>query len=99
MSLARIQPEPLLAPAARAADPIRSLADARVAIVHYWFVSYRGGERVVESIASMFPRADLFSVVVDPEKLPDSLRHRSIQTSFLQKIPGSRCWHRHFLPL
>ena len=99
MSIARIQPEPLLVPAARAADPIRSLADARVAIVHYWFVSYRGGERVVESVASMFPRADLFSLVVDPEKLPDSLRRRSIHTSFLQNIPGSCRWHRHFLPL
>jgi glycosyltransferase involved in cell wall biosynthesis len=99
MSFARIEPEPLLVPADPAADPVRSLANARVAIVHYWFVSHRGGERVVESIASMFPQADLFSLVVDPETLPDSLRRRSMQTSFLQNIPGSRRWHRHLLPL
>jgi len=99
MSLARIQPEPLLAPVARARDPLGSLANARVAIVHYWFVSHRGGERVVESIAAMFPQADLFALLVDPETLPDSLRRRSLQTSFLQKIPGSHRWHRHLLPL
>jgi len=78
---------------------VRSLECARVAIVHYWFVSYRGGERVVEALASMFPRADLFSLVVDPDALPDSLRGRSIHTSPLQKVPGSRRWHRHLLPL
>jgi glycosyltransferase involved in cell wall biosynthesis len=76
-----------------------SLQNARVAIVHYWFVAHRGGERVVESIASMFPQADLFSLVVDPESLPASLRARSIHTSFLQNIPGIRRWHRRFLPL
>jgi glycosyltransferase involved in cell wall biosynthesis len=78
---------------------LSSLEHARVAIVHYWFVSHRGGERVVESIASMFPQADLFSLVVDPESLSDSLRARSIKTSFLQNIPGSRRYHRRFLPL
>ena len=71
----------------------------RVAIVHYWFVSRRGGERVVEAMAKMFPNADIFSLVVDPEKLPASLRSRSIKTSFLQRLPGSRRWHRHMLPL
>jgi glycosyltransferase involved in cell wall biosynthesis len=75
------------------------LARARIAIVHYWFVNHRGGEHVVESIASMFPQADIFSLVVDPASLPASLRARSIQTSFLQNIPGSRRWHRRFLPL
>jgi glycosyltransferase involved in cell wall biosynthesis len=76
-----------------------SLQNARIAIVHYWFVAQRGGERVVEAMAQMFPQADLFSLVVDPKGIPDSLRDRSIQTSFLQKIPGSNRWHRHLLPL
>jgi glycosyltransferase involved in cell wall biosynthesis len=71
----------------------------RVAIVHYWFVTRRGGERVVEAIADMFPNADLFSLIVDHEKLSPSLQKRSMRTSFLQKIPGSRRWHRHLLPL
>jgi len=78
---------------------IASLQKLRVAIVHYWFVSRRGGERVVEAMAKMFPGADLYFAVVDPEKLPASLQGRSIKTSFLQRMPGSRRWHRHMLPL
>jgi glycosyltransferase involved in cell wall biosynthesis len=75
------------------------LENARVAIVHYWFVSHRGGERVVESLADMFPDADLFSLVVDRETLSESLRSRPIKTSFLQHLPGSRRWYRCMLPL
>jgi glycosyltransferase involved in cell wall biosynthesis len=80
-------------------SPIPALEKARIAIVHYWFVSRRGGEKVVEAIASMFPQADLFSLVVDPDALPDSLRGRSIESSFLQKLPGSSHYHRRLLPL
>jgi glycosyltransferase involved in cell wall biosynthesis len=77
---------------------IASLEKLRIAIVHYWFVNRRGGERVVETMAKMFPEADLFSLVVDFEKLHPTLRERAIQTSFLQKVPGGRRWHRHMLP-
>jgi glycosyltransferase involved in cell wall biosynthesis len=75
------------------------LENARVAIVHYWFVSHRGGERVVEALADMFPDADLFSLVVDRKTLSESLRSRPIKTSFLQHLPGSRRWYRRMLPL
>jgi glycosyltransferase involved in cell wall biosynthesis len=71
----------------------------RVAIVHYWFMGYGGGERVVAALAEMFPQADLFALVADPEKLPPDLRARRLTTSFLQKIPGSKRWYRHLLPL
>ena len=85
---------------ARLAAPGKTaLSHARIAIVHYWFVNHRGGERVIESIASMFPQADIFSLVVDPDSLPASLRTRAIHTSFLQNIPGGTRWHRRFLPL
>jgi glycosyltransferase involved in cell wall biosynthesis len=77
----------------------QSLQKVRIAIVHYWFVRYRGGERVVEAMARMFPQADLFALVVEPEALPETLRDRSITTSFLQRFPGSSRWHRRFLPL
>ena len=85
-------------PIAAAPEGLASLRELRIAIVHYWFVNRRGGERVVEALARMFPRADLFSLVVDPEKLHPTLRERSIKTSFLQKVPGGKRWHRHMLP-
>lgn len=93
------QREKLSAPAMPVEQSIESLQKARIAIVHYWFVSRRGGERVVEVMADMFPGADLFSLVVDPKKLSPALQARSIKTSFLQMLPGSTRWHRHLLPL
>ena len=92
--------EPLPFPVApRPAAPVSPLGHLRIAIVHYWFVSHRGGERVVEAIAEMFPQADLFSPVVNSELLPKTLRRRAITTSFLQSLPGSTHWHGKLLPL
>lgn len=93
-----LQHELLGASASTAPQQVASLQKLRIAIIHYWFVNRRGGERVVETMAKMFPRADLFSLVVDPEKLHPALRERSIKTSILQKVPGGRRWHRHLLP-
>jgi glycosyltransferase involved in cell wall biosynthesis len=99
MKLSIEQEYQLATPRLRVVRPTPSIEKARIAIVHYWFVSHRGGERVVEAMASMFPQADLFSLVVDTKAVPDSLRERPIKTSFLQKLPGSRRWHRHLLPI
>jgi glycosyltransferase involved in cell wall biosynthesis len=93
------QPEPKVALTSPAPQAIASLQKLRIAIVHYWFVNRRGGERVVETMAEMFPQADLFSLLVDWEKMPPSLRGRTIRTSFLQNIPAGKRWHRHLLPL
>lgn len=75
------------------------LSRLRVAIVHYWFVSRRGGERVVEAIADLFPQADLYFLLYNADALPPSLRKRQIKASFLQSLPGGIKWHRHLLPL
>jgi len=71
----------------------------RVAIVHHWFVTRGGGERVAECIASLFPDAEIFTLLMDDPGVPDGLRRRSIHTSFLQKIPMARKYHRHMMPL
>jgi glycosyltransferase involved in cell wall biosynthesis len=74
-------------------------AKLRVAIVHYWFVSRRGGERVIDALCELFPNADLFALVADPGGLSPTMRKHKLTTSFLQKFPGSRRFHRHMLPL
>jgi glycosyltransferase involved in cell wall biosynthesis len=71
----------------------------RIAIVHHWFVTQGGGERVAEVIGSMFPEADLFTLVADPSLVPPGLAGRRTTSSFLQKVPGARKIHRHLLPL
>jgi glycosyltransferase involved in cell wall biosynthesis len=73
------------------------LSNLRVAIVHYWFIGRGGGEKVVEALAEVFPQADLFSLVADRETLAPILQNRKLQTSFLQRVPGAKKFHRHFL--
>jgi glycosyltransferase involved in cell wall biosynthesis len=71
----------------------------RVAIVHHWFVTRGGGERVAECIARLFPEAEIFTLVAGPAGTPEGLVGRRLHTSFLQKVPLARRYHRHMMPL
>ena len=78
---------------------IADLAHLRVAIVHYWLVGIRGGEKVVEALCAMFPNADIFTLVCDETVLSDRLRKHRITTSFLQSIPGASRHYQKLLPI
>ena len=71
----------------------------RVALVHYWLVGMRGGERVLEALCRMYPQADIFTHVLDRDALSPYLRARTIHTTFIQKLPGSRKFYQKYLPL
>lgn len=73
--------------------------EPRVAIVHYWLVSMRGGEKVVDQLVRVFPRADIFTLVCRPERLSEAIRSRPIKTSFLQQLPKAATLYQNFLPL
>lgn len=70
----------------------------KVALVHYWLVGMRGGEKVLETFCDIFPDADIFTLVADPERLSPKLRRHKLTTSFLQKI-GGRKHYQKMLPL
>ena len=38
----------------------------RIALVHDWLTGMRGGEHVLEAIAELFPRSELFTLVYVP---------------------------------
>ena len=78
---------------------VLSSSNLRVAIVHYWYVKRRGGERVLEVLAEMFPQADIFILVHDPKALAGPMKGRRIVPSFLQKLPQARKYYRALLPL
>ena len=71
----------------------------RVAIVHYWLVSHRGGERVVAALGEMFPQADIFTLVHDPKRTFGNINRHRIQTSFLQSFPFATRIYQSLLPL
>lgn len=71
----------------------------KVAIIHYWLVTMRGGERVLERLLHLFPNADVFTHVYDPEAVSDVIRARTVHTSFINKLPGARSHYQKYLPL
>jgi glycosyltransferase involved in cell wall biosynthesis len=54
---------------------------------------------VAECIASLFPDAEIFTLVASEAGTPEGLAGRELHTSFLQKIPFARSYHRHMMPL
>jgi lipopolysaccharide/colanic/teichoic acid biosynthesis glycosyltransferase/glycosyltransferase involved in cell wall biosynthesis len=61
----------------------------RVAIVHDWLTSMRGGERVVEALCSVFPQADLFTLTWDPKRLSPDLARRQATTSAIHSVANA----------
>ena len=71
----------------------------KIAIIHYWFIAQRGGEKVVEELRNLYPDADIYSHVVDQDTLPQCVATRKIFTSFIDNLPFSKRWYKHYLPL
>ena len=62
----------------------------RVAIIHYWLVGMRGGERVLEQLCLMFPDADIYTHVVDRDQLSPTLKRHEIKTTFIARLPRAK---------
>ena len=80
---------------------MKPLSQARIAVVHEWLVRYVGGyERVLANLHAMFPDADHFALVHDPEGFRGSpLEKLDVRTSFIQPLPRSIQNYRLYLPL
>jgi glycosyltransferase involved in cell wall biosynthesis len=72
---------------------------SKVAIVHDWLVTFRGGERVLEAICELYPAADIYTLVHKPVDMSHSIESHRIFTSFLQNIPNIGKTYRMFLPI
>ena len=67
----------------------------RAAIVHYWLLNMRGGEKVVEALCDLLPQADIFTLFYDPDRVSPAIRSHRVQASFLQPF---RKHYRSLLP-
>jgi glycosyltransferase involved in cell wall biosynthesis len=81
------------------AAPSASGSQLRVALVHDYLNQYGGAERVLEVFHHLFPDAPVYTSLYDPETMPAHFRSWDIRTSFLQRVPGSRRYHRALLLL
>ncbi|MBR8466376.1 glycosyltransferase family 4 protein [Campylobacter sp. faydin G-140] len=71
------------------------------ALVHDWFSVYAGAERCIESFTNIWDDFEIFSLIdflndSDREKI---LKGKSVNTSFIQKLPKSKSKYRNYLPL
>jgi glycosyltransferase involved in cell wall biosynthesis len=73
--------------------------DMRIALVHDYWVTLRGGERVFLALARMFPQADYYALIAPQHGLPAEMACLPMRSSFLGRLPGSLRHYRAYLPL
>jgi len=71
----------------------------KVAIIHYWLVGMRGGEKVVEALCEMYPQADIFTHVYVPESVSSTIRQHKIIPTFINALPRAAKMYKTYLPL
>ena len=75
------------------------MEEARVVLVHDWLTGQRGGEKVLEVLAEIFPQAPVYTLFHFPNSQVEEIEKREIKTSFLQHLPFLRKKYRFYLPL
>jgi len=75
----------------------------RIAIVHDWIVSMRGGERVLESLCRLFPRAPVFTLRYERRAVSATIAAQDVRTAFTdllaRHLPLGPAGFRMLLPL
>jgi glycosyltransferase involved in cell wall biosynthesis len=71
----------------------------KVAIIHYWLVGMRGGEKVIEALCEMYPQADIFTHVYVPEMVSERIRQHRVIPTFINALPRAAKMYKNYLPL
>jgi glycosyltransferase involved in cell wall biosynthesis len=72
---------------------------ARIALVHDWLTGMRGGEKLLEVLCELYPRASLFALVHLPGSVSPAIERLSPRASVASRLPGIARAYRHLLPL
>jgi glycosyltransferase involved in cell wall biosynthesis len=77
------------------------LNSVKTAIVHDWFASYAGSEKVVESLTNVWQKADIYVLfnLLNENDLKTVSKRKDINTSFLQRFRSIKKNYRKLLPL
>jgi glycosyltransferase involved in cell wall biosynthesis len=71
----------------------------KVAIIHFWFVSMRGGEKVIETLLEMFPDADIYTHVYNPKAVSGQIKSHRVFTSRINRLPFAKKLYQLYMPL
>jgi glycosyltransferase involved in cell wall biosynthesis len=75
------------------------MENIKVALVHDWLTGRRGGEKVLEVLAEIFPKAPIYTLLRFPGSQIEAIERRDIRTSFVQRLPFLKKHYRSYLPL
>jgi len=78
---------------------ISAMEKTKVALVHDWLTGQRGGEKVLEVLAEIFPQAPIYTLFHFQGSQIAEIENKEIRTSFLQKFPFLKERYRFYLPL
>jgi glycosyltransferase involved in cell wall biosynthesis len=71
----------------------------KVAIVHYWLINMRGGEKMLEALLEMFPDADIYTHVYNPNAVSALIRSHRVFTSGINHLPFAKKFYQLYMPL
>jgi glycosyltransferase involved in cell wall biosynthesis len=71
----------------------------KVAVVHYWLVNMRGGERVLEALLELYPQADIYTHVYNPQAVSPLINSHRVRTSYINKLPFAAKLYQFYMPL
>ncbi len=75
------------------------LSKLRVALVHDWLVTSRGGEKVLDALCEVFPQSEIFTLFHKKGSTTERIESRPIHVSKLNRLPGVQKFYRYLLPL
>jgi len=68
----------------------------KVAFVHEYLNQFGGAERMLASMAELFPSAPIYTLLYDERATRGLFKNRVIRTSFLQQFPGAVAHHERY---
>ncbi len=71
----------------------------RPAVYHDWLNGMRGGEKCLEAVLALFPRAEVFTLFYEPENVSAALRRHPVHEHPIASLPGARRHYRKLIPL
>lgn len=71
----------------------------KIALVHDYLVQVGGAEKVLECFTELFPYAPIYTLIYDKDAMHGVFKDKKIYTSYLQKLPFAKKWHRLLPPL
>ena len=75
------------------------MSDLKIALVHDWLTGMRGGEKVLEVLCDLYPRAPLYTLLHNKGSVSTVIENRDIHTSFIDRLPFKAKRYRNYLPL